>query len=129
MVSQAVLYNARERRRESENFGRFAALIASPEDLGSASAGVALETTLTLPGAGWIGVGTSAGIEAGDITVETATGRTIQTLALEEDGFYRIGYFEKGTVLTFTVDVADDLTVYVYDTFGKPIEIATGIIT
>lgn len=117
MSRAAALYHMRERRRTADRIKKFAALIATPHDIGASA--------VTLPAAGTIAVSASVGVTAGDISIATNTSRTLATPNLSANQRHEIGFFEKGVTLDVTFS-GGVVTLFIIDDWGKATAFAQG---
>lgn len=117
MTRAAALYHARSRRRTADRVSKYAALIATPHDIGASA--------VTLPAAGEIAVAADVSVTAGDISIATNTSRTLETPDLDADQLHRLGHFEKGVTLDVTF-TGGDVTLYILDDWKKATAFATG---
>lgn len=113
-----VLAIHRERRLEASRKRSFLSFINSPVN--------ALPSGIKLPEAANIGVSFSAVIAAGNLTLTTQKGRALKTPALQAGVIHRLGFFDKGTVLTPSSSVAGIISIYYLDDWRNPYLIATG---
>lgn len=118
-----------ERRREAARKSRFSSLIASPFDMGTVGATNPSPNALVLPSAGVIGISFSTGVTAGQVTIETGSGRSLGTPDLAADVIHRLGFFEPGVALTVTGAIAGTATLHYLDDWRRSAAIATGVFT
>lgn len=123
----AISLANQERRREAARKGRFASIISTPEDLGTVAAGNPASSSLTLPAGAYIGISIDSGCTAGQLEVATSTGRTLATPALAADEIHRLGFLERDVAITPESAVAGTVSIYYFDEWRVPYEIATGV--
>lgn len=117
------MFHLYERRKERQNETAYAALIATPEDLGSVGAGNDLDPFVILANAE-IAYSFSVAIDAEEVVFDVS-GRIFESPALDADQIQKLGWLEKSKTIVCTGAGAGDLTLYlvVKDRF---IPIATG---
>lgn len=133
MRSAPPLSAARRRRRHRyrRDFLEFKPLIDTPEDLGTASAGDPLPTTLTLPANARIGISASEAVEAGDLVVNV-NGDAIGIRGGPADEVFPLAWREEDEVVEVEIGAGCPpctVTLHVFDRWTRPFAIATGTVS
>jgi hypothetical protein len=109
------------RRSDRENLSAFAALIATPHDLGAGA--------LTTPAPGRLALSHSAGLSSGQVTVAVGSRRGFSHPALDADQVHRGYHAEKGVEVTQTGAPTGTLSVYLVNPFDGTYDlIATEVV-
>jgi len=125
------LYRNRRRRRSAQDLRAYAALIASPFDLGTAAAGNDLPNTFQLPANGYLGIAIDASSSAGDLSVSIG-GRNVGIAGGGADQIFRLGYAERAEEIEVSIGSgapSGAVTLYVFDEWFRPFAIATGTVS
>lgn len=128
---QTILFQRRKRNKVARDLKAFAALIASPFDLGSAAADNPLPNTFNLPGTARLGVSIDAITVQGDIVVDIG-GRELNISGGVADKLFKLDVGIRArevTVIRSATCPAGDLSLYVLDEWQRPYLIASGVFT
>jgi len=125
----ARLFAARRRRRRAQDLSAYAALIAAPDDLGSAADLESLDD-FVVPARAELAISFDEAVEAGDVVV-TVDGRDMEIPALEADAVHSLQWAERGHVVSVGNSSAPACaaTLHVLDQWRRPSPIATGDLT
>ena len=126
---EGALRAARLRRRcFAQDQTAYADLRAAPSAL-TGGAAPATSSALSLPANARLGISFSAPVGAGQLSVDTETGRTLGTPALVADEIYRLDWLERTVDVTITSAIAGTATLYVFDQWMRSYPIATVVFT
>lgn len=126
----ASAYNIRKARRERQDLKRFDALVASPTSLGNVAAD-GTSSTFQLPGNAYLAIACDAALDAGDLTVDVGS-HAFGIPNLSADEIHQVGWGEKDRVVSISRGSsapAGAVTLYIVNSFGMPIQIATATFT
>lgn len=125
----AVLYRRRDRRREREDFRRFAALIASPHAFDEVDREATTTTNFALPANGRLAISADGSLSLGDLIVHVGPTRQFEHPDLSADELWPGSWGERGRIVSVEagpVAPAVTYTLHVRDGFGRWYPIATG---
>jgi hypothetical protein len=125
---QATLATSRARGSAARNLAAFAPDIASPFDLGTAAAGVALPNHYPVPAGARLAISENHTTTANQLTA-TVGAKVMGTPALASGQVRRLDYVERAKEVIVKSAQAGTVTLYVLDEQMRPLAIATGTVT
>lgn len=125
---QAILLNARRRRRAAENLDKFEGDVAAPFSMGTVAAPNPLPAPYPMRANARIAVSFSAVVAAGQLTLAVGSA-VLKTPVLAANEIYRLEVAARDQDITPTSAIAGTVKIHVLDEWSRSSVVATGIFT